>query len=277
MKLQKIYNEKTFNMEKVFLNFNSEVFMYLNQRGTYLPGQNVQDCIYNHHEWSPAETKFFTEVLSRDNSEGVVIDVGSNSGYFTLIPLSFKRKTISIEPNESFNPYIYNSVKDNNFLDNWKLINKFVTDRKGMVVFDGWSGRNINGNNAGYAESISISEVAVDEDIFLLKIDVEGCEDEVLKSCGDLLQKAKIKYLDIEISVIFENELNYNTLNILELMNSYYDFYMPDPYLNFLRVENVIEYFEKWAKNYKMINICDYIDFVGCEIYACRKDVIRLS
>mgnify|MGYP001216590748 CR=1 FL=1 len=253
-------------MKQINLKFNKKVVMYLNDEGTYLPGQNVQDSINSTGEWSPKETKFLQKVLSEDDEEGIVVDVGSNTGYFSLIALCFGRKTIAIEPNIEFNTFIESSVKKNGYEKNFKLINKFATDRKGLVIFDNWSGKIgiVSEHAKKDTETISIKEAVSNQPVFFLKIDVEGAEDEVLRSCYDILTEAKIKYMSIEVMYEINKKLNHSILNELDKLHKNYNFYLSN---SFLQITNFKKHFQK-------ASLCGTS---GIDIYACRKDAIQLK
>ena len=57
-------------------------------QNVYIPGENVIKHIEKHGIWAPLETKYLIQSLSESDQNNLTfVDVGSNSGYFTLIAL----------------------------------------------------------------------------------------------------------------------------------------------------------------------------------------------
>ena len=150
------------------------------------------------------ETKLVKDIIKDGN---IVVDIGANIGYFTLIfarLVGEKGKVFAFEPE----PNNFNLLKKNIEINGYKnvnLINKAVSNKSGKIklYID-----NVNyGGHSLIAEipnrqSIEIESIKLDDffsankKIDFIKIDVEGAELEVLKGMSNLLnQKDDIKIL----------------------------------------------------------------------------------
>ena len=107
---------------------------------------NVQDSIRDINIWSKEETSLFIDILNKNSNleESIVVDVGSNTGYFSIIALSHNFNVVAIEANPVYKKYIEKSIEINNFDKNkLKYYENFASNVKDDVIFDGWSG-NVN-------------------------------------------------------------------------------------------------------------------------------------
>lgn len=145
--------------------------------------------------------EIFKNELYKFNSEKPVpyiIDCGANIG---LSILYFKRlykdcRIVAFEPD----PYVFSVLKCNIKkckYNNVELINKAVWKNDDILKFisDGSDGGRIASKNENIEKSISIQSVSLssflDEDIDLLKLDIEGAETIVLQSCAKKLDNIK--------------------------------------------------------------------------------------
>ena len=204
-------------MELVNLKLDKLCKMFINNTGEYLPGQNVIDDIRKTGIWSKEETSVLIDVLH--NYNGTVIDVGANCGYFSIISMLYNNLTIAIEANEKFKEYIYRSMEINNFnLNNFVFHEKFVSDSKEKVLFDGWTGHTslIKNNKSTYKDTISIDELC-DEALFI-KIDIEGCEPQAIKSAKNLIINNKVRYLMFEYTYVIDGNLDINQIEMVNFL-----------------------------------------------------------
>lgn len=190
----------------------------------------VQDSIREKRIWSEEETSIFIDILNKNskNEELNIIDVGSNTGYFSIIALSYNCNVFALEANPIYKKYLEKSVEINNF-DRSKLTyyENFVSDTKEDILFDGWTGNN---DMMTYKEKTFVKTVSLDDicnkDVLILKIDVEGAEPSVFKSAENLIKNKKIQYIIFELTYIMKNKLIYPQLNILPyLKNNDFDLY----------------------------------------------------
>jgi len=213
----------------------------------------VQEQIRINNIWSKEETSLFIDILqNNDNSNNVIVDVGSNTGYFTLISLSLNYHTISIEPNPIYKKYIDKSIEINNFdLNKFKYFENFASDYDKEILFDGWSGLDImmDYNDKYYVKPIAIDNIC-DKDILLLKIDVEGGEPSVFRSAKKLINNKKIKYIIFELTYIIKNNLIQEQLDILPYLkfNNYNLFEIVENKL--VHIPNIKNRLNYWIKEY---------------------------
>ena len=182
-------------------------------------------------------------------NNGIVFDVGSNIGsFFKFVSKSLKGKNIHIH---SFEP----GVKSCEFQKNLKIPRNYKLFINNLAVLDGESRevkfyeRSISSHSSTlskpqmsaisgeldsyYVKTVSIDKYCQDNNISfidLLKVDAEGADFEVLKSCENMLINKNIKLIKTEVwvnketpSLIFQYLLkfDYKLLGITNL--SYLD------------------------------------------------------
>ena len=231
---------------------NNNDNLYDNNYGSKI----VQDSIRKNNIWSKEETSLFIDIIKNNkekynNCENTVIDVGSNTGYFSMISLSYNCNVIAIEANPVYKKYIEKSIEINNFeKSNFKYYENFVSNIKEDILFDGWSG-NLNMmvyQDKFYVKSISLDEIC-DTNVLILKIDVEGCESQVFNSAKNLIQNKKIKYIIFELTYMIKNEINFKELDILPyLKNNNFDLYEICDKL--IPINNIRQRLKYWINQY---------------------------
>jgi FkbM family methyltransferase len=189
----------------------------VNLHNSYHAG-NVQSEIFHNKVWALDESNIMNKILKQ--FKGPVIDVGSNTGYFSFIGLINECPVISIEANPIHTEYLEKTIAINNF-SNIQHIEKFVSTNKGECNFDGWTGNDklISNDNNMMVKCISLDELC-DECLFL-KIDVEGNEPDVIKSAKNLLEQSKIKYIMFEITYLMNDVLDNENIDMLSVLNNY--------------------------------------------------------
>lgn len=232
-------------MRVVTLNINKNCKICINDEGDYLPGQNVQDKIKETGIWSKEETSVVIDVIN-NHENGTFIDVGSNIGYFSVISMLYGNKTIAIEANEKFYDYIHTSMEINNFdLNNFTYHEKFVSNSKENILFDGWSGHSeiIKTDKSSYKETISIDDLC--QDSLFIKIDVEGCEPQVIKSAENIIKNNRVKYIMFEFTYIINDKIDNEQLEMVNfLTENGYQIYQVGKILN--KIDNIKEKVDDW-------------------------------
>ena len=237
----------------------------------------IQDSIRNNKIWSKEETSLFVDIIKKNNSESLILDIGSNTGYFTLISLSLNCNVIAIEANSIYKKYIYNPIEINNFNKN-KLTyyENFASDLTTDIIFDGWSG--VDGirtqNNISTIKPIALDNIC-NNDILLLKIDVEGAEPSVFRSAKNLILNKKIKYIIFELTYIIKNQLIQEQIDILPYLKfSNYELYeIVENKL--IPIINIRQYVIFWIKEYKTNHLVKNPNLInlgaGTNILAIQK------
>jgi FkbM family methyltransferase len=172
------------------------------------PGGNVQESIYNHGFWAKEESYILLKLLRSAPPESIFLDVGCNTGYFSLLALSVGCKVISIEANPIHFTYLAESVNANKIDgNNIDFLQAFISS-KNSVYFDGWSG--VEG--LSIPELVHLTKTLPIRDIanraFFTKIDVEGAEPDVISSMGSELESGAFPFIMFESTFIINNNID---------------------------------------------------------------------
>jgi len=147
--------------------------------------------------------EFETELVKRTIKEGnVVVDIGANIGYFTLIFAKLVGKNGSVF---AFEPELnnFNILKKNIEINNYanvKLVKKAISDKtKIMRLFlnDSNKGSHTLGKQKNNKQSTEIESVRLDDffdinnKIDFIKIDIEGAEIDAINGMSKILQNNK--------------------------------------------------------------------------------------
>ena len=145
-----------------------------------------------------------TELIKQEVKEGdIVLDIGANIGYYTLIFAKMvgpSGKVYAFEPDPKNFLLLKKNVKINNY-DNVVLINKAISDKAEKIKL--YFSNNNKASHTIYGSEKDTNFVAIDsiklddyfkmneQDISFVKIDVEGAEYKVLQGMKKLLEKSK--------------------------------------------------------------------------------------
>jgi len=185
-------------------NFKTE-FVYVQGNKIFLDDEDCLQLSVNEIT-EPVETKLFNDIIK--NGE-VLVDVGANIGYFTLLMAKLSGssgKIFSFEPENKNFEILEKNVKINNY-QNVVLEKKGVSDRNGVNKFF------LSSKNTGMhslqkirddSKEVKIDVIKLDdyfftldlvEKISLIKIDVEGAEFQVLNGMKTILKNKNLKLL----------------------------------------------------------------------------------
>ncbi len=158
--------------------------------------------------FEPNETNLVKKVIKRGD---VVVDIGANIGYYSLIFLKIigeEGRVFSFEPD----PYCFNLLKKNieiNHYNNAMLIQKAISNENGrakLYISDSYNANQTIHDLHDDRRSIEIETIRLDDyfrdynkRIDFIKIDTEGSEAKILQGMPLLLQKNK----DIKIMAEF--------------------------------------------------------------------------
>lgn len=140
-------------------------------------------------KYEPYLTKL---ILEKIGPESVVVDVGANMGYYSLLAGKTAKKVYAIEP-EELNFSILKKNTQSNGLKNVELIKAAGGSRQGKVTI---KRAKINpGAHKVEMERGEIKMIRLDdlikEKVDVIKIDVEGMESEVIRGAKNLIEKWK--------------------------------------------------------------------------------------
>lgn len=146
-------------------------------------------------KYEPYVTKLFlenVEVLKRVGNDIVVVDVGANIGYYSLLAGKKGTRVWAFEPEEINFSILTKNVKDNG-LENIKIYKKAVGDRRGRVRIlksEENYGNSRVGRKGELVEMVKLDDV-VKEKVDMIKIDVEGWEGKVVEGAKRIISKYK--------------------------------------------------------------------------------------
>lgn len=152
-------------------------------------------------------------------NKGTFVDVGANTGYYSL-NLAKKNpdsKIISIEPD----PQTVQILKENcklNELKNVEIFNYAISEKQGSVILfqsDSHSGINSIYSTNDFTKKINVESQSLDgllgqkfTEIDWIKIDVEGAELTVLKGATNILKITKNVIVEIHEHILSKNDQN---------------------------------------------------------------------
>lgn len=138
---------------------------------------------------------------------GLLVDVGANMGYFSLLWLSHNpnNRTIAIEASPHVAKKLKNNVIKNKLGTRAKVFEIAAGKENGTVSFDvaseeqtGWGGIAKVASSATIDVPMKKIDSFVDEQIDFLKIDIEGADTWAIQGCENLLKNKKIKIICFE-------------------------------------------------------------------------------
>ncbi len=160
-----------------------------------VPGDRVSDLI----AFTGVHEAELTQRVSRlARKGGKMIDVGANLGYFSLLWAASHpaNECIAFEAAPRNLDILRNNVEQNGLGTRIRIIPKAAAAQSGRLFFDlgpedqcGWGGiASVKVERQIEVEAVRVDEeVAKDEPIALLKVDVEGADAWALMGCGHLL------------------------------------------------------------------------------------------
>lgn len=168
----------------------------------YCTGKDaVSRSVLDQNTWEGFETLLALDILSKGDPSGeVVVDLGAHVGWYTLLAKTGGYGVLSVDGDQ----------------ENLELLQKSVTlnGLSEATVAHGWIGPEtpiIKADGPG---------------IRLLKADVEGAEDEVLRVCDHLFAAGKVKYAFFEISPEFSDHYPATVQKVLDF--GYAAYMIPD-------------------------------------------------
>ena len=162
-------------------------------------------------DYEPIETEIVKTNVKKND---IVVDVGANIGYYTLLMAKNHASVFSYEPEPQNFDLLKKNVILNNFSSNVKLYNKAVSNFNGyskLVLSDHSTGQHKLEKNRFGTKSIDVEVTKLELDkIDFAKIDVEGAELLVLQGMKTLPNKMLIEF---------------NSTNLKESGSNYEDFF----------------------------------------------------
>ena len=156
-------------------------------------------------EWSLTK-----EIVGLGRQGGLMVDVGANYGYFSLLWAAQKlgNRVIAFEASPRNQPLLRENIQRNGLTDVISLRTEAAGKEAGRLSFHlgpaeqtGWGGLVQDGSKGA---DISVPVVTLDEQlkgipmVDVLKIDTEGADTWVLEGCQQLLKGKRIRHIFFE-------------------------------------------------------------------------------
>jgi FkbM family methyltransferase len=206
----------------------------------------ISQALLKGQSWDPYVLQVFRGALA-GSAPGLVVDVGANIGYFTLLSASYGHRVVAFEPFRRNFERLAASVSLNGFSSRVQLYCNAVSNREAVFQFETSSD---NQGGIGLKElAVDPGEVrltgvvgvdfvtalrldaVVDEKVILLKVDVEGAEGFVLDGAGGLLSRRLVDYVAIEFSGATRNSRECPAQALLSRMIEFgYEVYDVSPF-----------------------------------------------
>jgi FkbM family methyltransferase len=134
---------------------------------------------------------------------GIVVDVGAHTGLYTLLACSVGANVVALEPVERVQHQLQRNVALNGWTNRCRLLLAAADAHTGTVeVVEPRSSLPSSAHLAGAAyrsdegervtvEAVRLDDVLADDDVRLVKIDVEGAEDRVLAGMTETLRRCR--------------------------------------------------------------------------------------
>lgn len=238
-------------MKKIESNFKSDYAIVQGSKMFLDPGDSLDLSING--VYGELDTKIIREEIHEGD---IVIDVGANIGYYTLIfaqLVGSSGKVFAFEPE----PKNFEILKKNIEINNYQNIvaeQKIVSDKSGIVKLfiaeHGIVGHRINQEKSSQkfieVESIIldnyIKKLNLDNKINFIKIDVEGSEPKVLEGTKEIIQKSNQLKIFTEFNREVVKEYGIEPKEMIDLFyRNGFKIYLPNYKENKINLTNVNE------------------------------------
>jgi len=147
-------------------------------------------------------------IIKRAKEGGLLVDVGANMGYFSLLwaAKSPAGRVVAFEAAPRNVVLMQNNIRRNGFSERITLVPKAAGNRAGTAAFDagpaeqtGWGGiSSTTSDTTVLVPLVRLDEELPDGPIEVLKIDVEGADTWVLLGCESLLKAKRVRTIYFE-------------------------------------------------------------------------------
>lgn len=204
--------------------------IFINRKDFAVSSHLLMDKIYE-----PTETNL---VRSQINKGDIVVDMGANIGYYTLIFAGLvgkNGKVFAFEPDPENFAILSKNVEENK-LENVILINKAVSDKNGKTKL--YLSEDNKGDHRIYdsgenRKSVTVDVVCLDdfmgdikEKINFIKMDIQGAEGNALKGMTSVIENSKKIKILAEFWPMGLSNFNFDPKEFLEILEDYgFSFY----------------------------------------------------
>lgn len=178
------------------------VLVEIDEQNMYIKadGSEIANSLITIGAWEKLETNLFLSLLKPDMT---VVDVGANVGYYALLAAKRVAQVYAFEPDPDSFDLLTRSVQANGYT-NVKCLRAAVTDKGGRSTFyidsEAWGNSLCSNNVSKPVKTLDVETVCLDqlyakgslgERIHLVKIDVQGAEEMVLKGSANVLARCR--------------------------------------------------------------------------------------
>ena len=154
--------------------------------------------------WRIHEPFFTSEILKRISKGGVILDIGSNIGYYAVheaVLVGPKGLVIAVEPQ----PHVYKALLisfKTNGLKNYIAFKRAISNTRGSIELaisslSNWSRVDVYGRDSDVLKRIVVEASSVDElvnelglqKLDLVRMDVEGYEEKILEGMQNTIER----------------------------------------------------------------------------------------
>lgn len=172
-------------------------WMVLPHSSTRVAAANVNTELWESGHWDigSSENKLAAAVFFRyctaKNKRSLVVDVGSNTGWYSALAIAHGCRTITVDGAKDALLYFSATVQMNDWMASTKILNRVVSSAApDTFTFDGWNTRPLGAASdpSKFASQTPerLDTIIGGEEVVYLKIDVEGHEPQVFESGGAL-------------------------------------------------------------------------------------------
>lgn len=147
----------------------------------YCPADDeVSHSIYAHGVWEAWETLLFLQVLSTGDRNNLVLDFGSNIGWYSVLAGVMGYRVDAFDADHQINDLFRINMEQNRLI-RYKLHESIIDDKSSKLAAYG------------------------DKEVEFMKVDIEGSEEYAYKMAKQLYKDKKVRYAIFEISPCFND------------------------------------------------------------------------
>ena len=250
-----LQNVQNYNWENIYFQFShflDEIVTYKNsipikevklrndisfKITLYNDNDYISSWIDKYGVWEENNTNYILDLMTdNQNTDAIIIDIGANIGYYSLLSAAMGYTCYSFEPDPSNFEKLNSSITLNNFDNKIKLYKNALSNKANeTIILSTVGGPIVNhgcltllqdfiptSSNTVPVVTLKLDDVIDKNDkILLIKIDVEGFEPEVIEGSLKLIKSGNIQHILIEISPKFRKIEDYIKMICILVQNNY--------------------------------------------------------
>lgn len=205
-------------------------------------------------------------MMNQIDKKDVVVDVGANIGYYTLLMATRAKKVYAIEPDKEIFAILKKNVEINN-LKNVVLLNCAASDKKETKYLvkdkENFGNSRLDSKNGEVIDCLRLDDILINEHkINTIKIDVQGWEPAVVEGANKIIKRdSPTLFLEYTPSEYKDEKMMNILQNIYKNIWSINDFAeVPWPIYKGIKVLGKAGYADLFLKNKMEVN--DYLVMV---------------